>query len=179
MQPRGAAGGGTEPGGICPREEEAEACTKNLPRHGAEPRKSFPRAVLSQHRAYKMTQLPAYCFSISAHTMGERGRRQRGSESEGGPRCPEPKHKPPAAAHSPIPLPRISLRALRVSVHSSSKLARCTLPHTEAASSHLHRLSVDFAHHPTLLLFEGWPGRWPARGCSATRHWDLGPLSKP
>ena len=29
-----------------------------------------------------------------------------------------------------------------------------TLPHTAAASSHLHRLSVDFAHHPTLLLFE-------------------------
>ena len=28
-----------------------------------------------------------------------------------------------------------------------------TLPHTAAASSHLQgRLSVDFAHHPTLLL---------------------------
>ncbi len=55
----------------------------------------------------------------------------------------------PPAVHSPILL-TVSLFARQRAFFSQAR----TLPHTAAASSHLHRLSVDFAHHPTLLLFE-------------------------
>ena len=95
---------------------------------------------------------------------------QRGSESEAGPWCPEPKHRPPAA-HSPIPLTRISLRALRVSVHSSSKLARCRIRQL------LLRISTDSPSiSPTIPPCYSLRRQRSARGCSATRHWDLGPL---
>ena len=47
-----------------------------------------------------------------------------------------------------------SHRSSRVTRQRAFFIQARTLPHTAAASSHLHRLSVDFAHHPTLLLFE-------------------------
>ena len=53
-----------------------------------------------------------------------------------------------------------------------------TLPHTAAASSHLHRLSVDFAHHPTLLLFEEAEVGERLLSHSSSGSWSTPSLSK-
>ena len=95
-----------------------------------------------------MTQLPAYCFSILAPPMGERGRRY--SESEGGPGAPS---QSTGLSRRRL-IPRFSSLVSLFARQRAFFIQARTLPHTAAASSHLHRLSVDFAHHPTLLLFE-------------------------
>ena len=76
--------------------------------------------------------------------MGER--RRRHSESE----VAEPKRK---SIRRRL-IPRFSSPVSPLARQRAFFIQARTLPHTAAASSHLHRLSVDFAHHPTLLLFE-------------------------
>ena len=94
-----------------------------------------------------MMQLPVYCYSVLAPSTGER--RRRYSESEGGPRYPSQRGGLSRRRLIPRTSDLTSLRARQRALFIKAR----TLPHTAAASSHLHRLSVDFAHHPTLLLF--------------------------
>ena len=102
--------------------------------------------------------------------MGERGRRCSGAAS--------PREGLGALSQSTgrrrlIPrFPSLaSLRALRVSVHSSSKLARCRIRQL------LLRISTDSPSiSPTIPPCYSLRRQRSARGCSATRHWDLGPL---
>jgi hypothetical protein len=105
--------------------------------------------------------------------MGER--RRRHSESEVGPLVPRAKaevYSP--AVHSPILL-SVSLFARQRAFFIQAR----TLPHTAAASSHLHRLSVDFVHHPTLLLFEEAEVGERLLSHSSLGSWSTPSLSKP
>ena len=88
---------------------------------------------------------------ISPHRGRAREEVQRGSESEAGLGAPSQS----TGRRRLIPrFPSLASLFARVTRQRAFFIQARTLPHTAAASSHLHRLSVDFAHHPTLLLFE-------------------------
>jgi hypothetical protein len=126
------------------------------------------RAALSQHRAYKMTQLPAYCLSTLAPPPWASDGGDTASPRQGH-WCPEPKRSSIRRRFSPrFSSPYLSSR---VSVHSSVKLARCRIRQL------LLRISTDSPSiSPTIPPCYSLRRQRSARGCSATRHWDLGPL---
>ena len=131
------------------------------------------RGALCQHRAYKMTQLPAYCFSTLAPLHGrakEETQRVRGRALPAGP-YGAPSQSGSLSAGGSFPDSPHPYLPSRVSVHSSSKLARCRIRQL------LLRISTDSPLiSPTIPPCYSLRRQRSARGCSATRHWDLGPL---